>query len=264
MLQEHDKTASRLTMILMKFNDGERFTVDDLACEFNVSKRTIQRDINDRFSFLPIEKENGYYYLASYVLGKLSLSDIKNFAIFSGIRELYPELSDQLIVDVLNQKTNKALHIKGYNYEDVTHKIDDFNQIGAAIIIYEEISFEYKEKNRVVKPYRLINTNGIWYLVAVEDEVLKTFSFSQIVNLKRLEICFEPDTNIVDTIEDENNTWFTQNPIEVTLEVDASVAKYFLRRELLPHQKTLEHVEEKLILSTKITYEEELLRVVRY
>ena len=255
MLKEHDKIATRLVMILMKLNGGERFSVDDLATECNVSKRTIQRDIHERLSVLPIEKENGYYYLAEYALGKLGLGDMKSFATFSGIRELYPELSDQLIVDILNQKTNKALHIRGHNYEDVTHKINEFNQIAVAIIQYAKISFRYKEKHRTVEPYRLSNINGIWYLVAVEQGILKTFSFSQIVNLECLDIYFDRDVDIVETIDDKSSTWLGQNPITVTLEVDISVAKYFLRRDLLPQQKILEHTAEKLLLSTQSTYE---------
>ena len=48
------------------FNDGRRFTVRELAEEFSVSERTIQRDF-ERLSSLLIEKENGYYSLEEYV-----------------------------------------------------------------------------------------------------------------------------------------------------------------------------------------------------
>jgi len=100
--------------------------------------------------------------------------------------------------------------------------------------------------------------------VAVEQGILKTFSFSQIVNLECLDIYFDRDVDIVETIDDKSSTWLGQNPITVTLEVDISVAKYFLRRDLLPQQKILEHTAEKLLLSTQSTYEEELLRIACY
>ncbi len=45
----HDKLSTRLTQILQKLNSGESLSLDDLANEFNVSLRTIQRDINERF-----------------------------------------------------------------------------------------------------------------------------------------------------------------------------------------------------------------------
>ena len=60
--------------------------------EFNVTKRTIQRDILERLSYLPIKRDNNFYYLEEYYLGKLNFEDIKNFAILSGIKELYPSL----------------------------------------------------------------------------------------------------------------------------------------------------------------------------
>ena len=262
--KEHDTVARRLTIILMKFNNGESFTTNELAQEFGVGVRTIQKDLVERFSFLPIEKRGTRYFLADYALGKLSLKDMKNFATFSGIRELYPQLSDALMVDILNQKTNKALQVNGHNYEDLTHLVEEFNNIGAAIVTYEKISFYYKEKKRLVKPYKLSNTNGIWYTIAVENKILKTFTFSKMKNIKRLGKYFEIDKHILKIIDDEKSTWVTQNPIEVILEIDISVSEYFLRRELLPNQKIIETNEKKLILSTIIAYDEEILKIIRY
>ena len=166
--KEHDTLAIRLAQILTMFNDGRRFTLKELAKESSVSERTIQRDF-ERLSSLPIEKENGYYYLKEYVLGKLSFKDIKQFATFSGIRELYPDLSDDLIVDVLNMRTNKTLEVNGHKYENLSSMVANFNNIAAAIVKHDNIQFRYKDKPRTVQPYKLINTNGIWYLVGVEE-----------------------------------------------------------------------------------------------
>jgi predicted DNA-binding transcriptional regulator YafY len=58
----HDPLAHRLTQILLKLNQGERLEAGLLADEFSVSRRTIQRDMNERFAFLPIEKKDDYYY----------------------------------------------------------------------------------------------------------------------------------------------------------------------------------------------------------
>ena len=49
MEKSYDKLLARLFQILLKLNSGERFTVEELAKEFNVSKRTVQRDMNERF-----------------------------------------------------------------------------------------------------------------------------------------------------------------------------------------------------------------------
>jgi len=261
--KEHDTLATRLSQILTMFNDGKRLSVEDLAVEFCVAERTIQRDFK-RLSYLPIKKENGYYTLESYCLGKLSFKDIKQFATFSGVRELYPELSDALIVDTLNERTNQTMEVYGHKYENLSDRVDDFNAIASAVIVCAKIRFLYKDNVRVVNPYKLNNINGIWYLVGVEDGVLKNFSFSSIVDLNVMEDKFKQDEEIVKNLKEHQGVWFTQNHIEVRLEIDASVGKYFLRRDLLPNQKVLEQSEEGLTISTQVAYEDEILKIVRY
>jgi predicted DNA-binding transcriptional regulator YafY len=114
MRSSHDTLSIRLSLILTKLNSGERFTIQELSEEFNVTKRTIQRDMNERFSYLPLKKENGYYFLEEYCLGKLNFEDIKNFATLSGIKNLYPNLTDNFIVDLLNSKINQTYLIKAF------------------------------------------------------------------------------------------------------------------------------------------------------
>ena len=56
----YDKTLTRLRLILQKLNDGESLGVKELAEEFNVSTRTIQRDFNEKLvSSYPIYQEKG-------------------------------------------------------------------------------------------------------------------------------------------------------------------------------------------------------------
>ena len=50
-MKSHDKIATRLALILNKFNSGEKFSIDNLVEEFNVTKRTIQRDLSERLSY---------------------------------------------------------------------------------------------------------------------------------------------------------------------------------------------------------------------
>ncbi len=261
--KEHDTYATRVVQMLMMFNEGKRISVEELAEEFCVSERSIQRDLK-RFSFLPLEKKGGYYSLADYCLGKFNTEDIHQFATFSGIRELYPELNDTFIKSILNVKMNKGIDVKGLKYENLSHKVDNFNNIAAAIVMKLCITFSYSDTVREVHPYKLINTNGIWYLVGVDKGTLKNFSFSKIQMLEVLQQSFKEDADIIKTLKEHKGMWVTQNHIEVVLEVDASVSEYFLRRDLLPHQKVLEHTAEGLVVSTQVAYEEEILKVVRY
>lgn len=265
MKKSHDTIARRLSSILLKFNSGERFTIDELCEEFNVDKRTIQRDINERFSYFPIRKENGYYFLEPYALGKLTFEDIKNFAAISGIKELYPALTNEFIADILNAKINSAYLIKTINHETITSKIDEFQSLSIAILQNIPIRCIYKGKPRVLNPYKLVNQQGVWYLVADENGILKNFSFTKITDFELLkESQFEPKREFVETIQKNEVTWFSQNVIEVTLEIDADVSEYFLRRNIFPNQTIVSQSDGKLILSTKISYDDEILRIVQY
>ena len=60
---EHDKIAVRLTQILLKLNQGDKLDPRELAQEFQVTLRTIQRDLLERFAYLPLKKENNLFQI---------------------------------------------------------------------------------------------------------------------------------------------------------------------------------------------------------
>ncbi len=264
MSKSYDKLARRLAMILIKLNSGERFTATELAKEFNVSDKTIYRDMHERLLYLPIKKEHGYYSMESYALGKLGFDDIKNFAAISGVKSLFPSLSKDFIIDLLNTRLNKIYLVKEKGHEDLTKDFDTFECLSAAVATHNKVNFIYKDKKRTANPYKLVNTNGIWYLVADEAGKLKHFSFSKIVDLKKLESTFTPDKGLTEIIEKNELTWFSQVPIEVILQIDISVASYFQRRMIFPNQQIIEQTDEHLTLSTKVAYDMEILGTVKY
>lgn len=264
-MKSHDRIATRLAIILSKLNSGERFSIDELIEEFNVTKRTIQRDLNQRLSYLPLKRENNFFYLEEYYLGKLNFDDIKNFATLSGIKELYPSLNESFLKSILDDTINKAYLIKGHNYEDLTNKEDDFKIIEDSIINFKQINFSYKDKNRVIHPYKILNKDGIWYLVGVENEILKTFSIKKIKQLTQSDNEFMIDNEIINIIKNEDNIWFSQKQIEVVLKVDKSVSEYFKRRNIIPNQTIVKSLEDgSLLVSCKVSFDEEILKIVRY
>lgn len=54
-MSSHDTLVRRLSEMLFKLNQGERLDPAALAEEFGVNIRTIQRDLNERFAYLPLE-----------------------------------------------------------------------------------------------------------------------------------------------------------------------------------------------------------------
>lgn len=75
----------RLCQMLFKLNQGERLVPQVLADEFGVNLHTIQRDLSERSSYLPLQKGDGRYALAPAFLGQISGKDIERFASLAGI-----------------------------------------------------------------------------------------------------------------------------------------------------------------------------------
>ncbi|MDD2640557.1 MAG: WYL domain-containing protein, partial [Arcobacteraceae bacterium] len=188
-----DLLARRLALILTKLNNGERFTLEELALEFGTTTKTIYRDLVERFCYLPIQKEGKQYYLAQYALGKLNFEDIKSFATISGIKSLYPTLSNQFLTEILDNKIHKAFLIKNSGFEDIESKKEDFEKLSVAVINDKCITFTYNDKNKKVDPYKLINANGIWYLCANDNNKIKTYTLSKIKHLTLCNETFKPN-----------------------------------------------------------------------
>ncbi len=262
-MKEHDKTATRLVGILSKFNNGEQFTANELAHEFNVSIRTIQRDLNERLGFLPILKHNGYYCLEDYALGKLSFKDIQNFATISGIDTLYPSLDRGFITDILNEKIHKAYLVKSSTRESLASTSALFSELSVAILRQLQVTFIYHERGRRVSPYKLIHNAGVWYLAALEDDTLKNYTLSKIQRLQITTEVYIPSGEILSLIEAEEIQWFSQETFEVLLQIDSEVQEYFLHRTLFPNQQIIDQTQSHLILSTKVSYDTEILATVK-
>lgn len=257
--KEYDRLAMRLVHILCKFNDGERLSVEELAKEFNVNTRTIQRDLKERLSFMPIQKENGKYFLESFALGKLSFKDIQNFAVLSGISELYPSLDQRFITDLLSQKINNFLMIKNEGFQKIDYNI--FENIAVAILNHNILIFNYKNKIRKVKPYKLMNYKGIWYLIADEDDKIKHFSINKIENLTKNEY-FKPNEKLKEKIENDKNIWIGESK-EATLKLDKQAKEYFFRKEILKNYEIINENEKNYILKTQYSYDDEILNLVK-
>lgn len=264
MNKKHETISIRLGTILTKLNNGEKLSLDGLSKEFNVSERTIQRDLNERLSYLQINREKNYYYLEPKKLGQLSFADIKNFAVISGIKSLYPMLTSDFILDLLNSKIANTLLIKNQGFEDISLKGDDFRTISKSINNKSQISYFYNNKKRIVSPYKLVNNDGSWYLVADENNDLKTYSLIKIKLLLQTNEKFEPNKEFKQIIEENKVNWFSKDELIVNLEIDNSIIEYFTRKKLLANYKIIDKTKDKTIIETKVSYENEILSLVQY
>src|SRR5512139_2913527 len=105
----HDTLVYRLAQMLVKLNQGEKLDPQALADEFGVNLRTVQRDLNVRFAYLPLQKTEGHYHLDPTFLGKLNTRDIERFASLAGVRGLFPSFSDDFLRDIFDSRMQSAL-----------------------------------------------------------------------------------------------------------------------------------------------------------
>lgn len=267
---QYDTLAYRLTQILGKLNQGEKLDPQALADEFGVHRRTVQRDLNERFAFLPLEKTGNAYRLHPSFLGKLNLRDIERFAGLAGVRGLFPSLCDEFLRDIFDSRLQSVLLVRGPNYEDLSGKEDSFRQLEQAILACLPIAFDYQKNDgpktySVVEPYKLVNQDGIWYLAAKDDGKLKTYTFSKIDHLQVGGNPFTPDPAVNTTLAEEDSIWLSAHKKEVVLKVAREAAGYFRRRKLIASQVIEKQLEDGgLIVSCKVAHPNQILPIVRY
>lgn len=265
----HDLLAWRLATILQKLNQGERLDIDQLADEFDVHRRTIQRDLLERFAFLPLLKVEGCFAMDPAYLGRLSFKDIQRFAALAGLQGLFPQLDRDFFRELFDQRLQGTLIVHGYSYEDIRTRGDDFRALQSAIHEHRKIQFLYhkdtESKLAHVLPYRMINNSGVWYLCGVNEGKPKAYAFGKIASINVTPETFEPDAGIHAMLDQEDSIWLNTNKTEAVLTVAAAIAPYFRRRKLIPKQVIEKELEDGgLIISGRFAHPNQLIPIVRY
>lgn len=266
--KNHELMAYRLVEILKRWNDGESVEVDQLAEEFKTSKRTIERDLNDRLAFLPYKKVNGKYSLEPSYLGKFNVQDIKTFAALAGVSDLFPSLDRNAVRQLVDNQANSAYTSKGYFFEDASALQPMLTLLEDAIQKRYFISFDYKDNARQVAPYKIVHHHNCWYLAAVHEDKLKTYRISRIANIHiESSKSYKPDSKIVEQLVDGENIWFgtADEKEQVILKIDSRVASHFQSRQLLPEQQIDKKLDNGgLIVSSHVVNSLQILPIVRY
>lgn len=266
----HDTLVRRLALILIKLNQGERLDPVALASEFGVNLRTIQRDLNVRFAYLPLERVDRFYRLDPAYLGKLSTRDLAQFSERAGVARLFPAISDHLLHELLDADFDSAVLVRGHHYEDLGTKGATFWPLKEAIVHCHRITFHYQRgaQTRVfadVAPYKLLNHNGIWYLVAKHFSAVKTFSLARIEQLQISDQAFTPDPKVEETLRNDDSIWLGAQTQRVVMQIASEVAGYFKRRKLIANQVIERELENGgILLSASVAHAHQILPIVRY
>jgi len=260
-----EKLALRLSHILARLHQGDALDKHQLAQEFEVDVRTIERDLNERLTGIVERGAEGTWQLTYSSRSTIPAKHLHNYARMSGTAHLFPDDSLRYLLAQMDvpEKT-RATRVQPTPHEDLKDS-DVFKRLHRAIEDRSVCTFIYKGKPREAYPYRLLHKDGVWYLAADESKSLKSFSVALIKELDvAAEKHFQPNPAHHAYIDDKEDVWFTQDATEVLLRVAPSVSHYFVRRQQLPKQQHRPDADGSLLVQAQINHVNQLLPVVRY
>ncbi len=167
--------TERILKILFSLLEGEFCKVDKLAYKFDVSEKTIYRDIDFlKECGIPIDNKmgSGYYINDSYELKRKKLSKKEK----SELNELIatykkiPEIQMKELLENVSDKFvgsfNDWLSVKFYD-----ERLEaNFEKIKKAVINSNIIEINIDGNKKKVKPYKIFLEKGIFYLFYYTDD----------------------------------------------------------------------------------------------
>lgn len=270
--RKHERLAYRLSDIIIRLNNGERLNIESLAQDYQVCIRTLKRDFQERLATLDFSDSGPVFYrLSPSRVGYLNLTEIRRFANFASIQDLLSKIDRDFFYDKLNQ----SIVVKGFDYENIQARTQEFTLINQAIKDCRIISFDYQKvrqqnsqnarKHYYLEPYHLLNKNGIWYVIGRRDAQTRNFCFTQMSNLCVTDKTYDCDEEIKADLINTDSLFFDNHITEIVLQVRAKVAGYFERRALLPNQELIRKLDNgDLLLACRHVHPREVTPIVQY
>ena len=246
---------SRLFEIVYILISKKNVTSEELAKHFEVSVRTIYRDINTLCEAgIPIYskqgKNGGISIVESYILDKTLLSNKEQNEILIGLQSLgaikYPEVENIVskISTVFNKQDEKWIDIDFSNWGSSEEEKGVFNILKSSILDRKLIEFSYynskgEVEKRIVEPMQLIFKGRNWYLYGFcrNKSDYRIFKIYRMKEIKLLSENFERKEKNY-KIEDNTNYSLTC----ISLKINKKIS-YRVYDEFAPNQ--IEKEDEK-------------------
>ncbi len=230
---------SRLFRIIYYLLDKGKSTAPELAEKFEVSVRTIYRDIDIISSMgIPVYamqgKGGGITLLDNFVLDKSLLSTREKEQILmalQGIIATEPNNSDELLTklgSLFQTKNTNWIEVDFSNWVKRNSSQDIFQLMKSAIFSRNVISFQYFSSNREstkrrVEPLKLVFKSKDWYLYGF-CLIRNDYRFFKLTRIKEMEIQAEVYSREIPSTCSIGKQMDIQNAIAVTLKFDQDMA----------------------------------------
>ena len=230
---------SRLFRIVYYLLDKGKSTAPELAEKFEVSVRTIYRDIDIISSMgIPVYamqgKGGGITLLDNFVLDKSLLSTREKEQILmalQGIIATEPNNSDELLTklgSLFQTKNTNWIEVDFSNWVKRNPSQDIFQLMKSAIFSRNVISFQYFSSNREstkrrVEPLKLVFKSKDWYLYGF-CLMRNDYRFFKLTRIREMEIQAEVYSREIPSTCSIGKQMDIQNAIAVTLKFDQDMA----------------------------------------
>lgn len=227
---KHKIPIDRILSIVKRLYNFETINTKDASTLYEVSARTIARDFKSIGKTIPLKNHNGNYSLDTS--GQHPLGDELNYHLVSSFAH------DMKIKASCIDKANFSKDIVSFaiKYEKLPKELG--LKILGAIKRNKKLTFDYKKSkdditSRSVSPVKIFidSTNGIWYLVALDDKdnKVKKFILPKIKNFKESDIGFMLSNDAQQEADEIKTVWHSSDHEThmIKLYIEKEVASYF-------------------------------------
>ena len=281
MVETHGKNGKplqhiRMYRIMERIGNGEVLSITELAREWGVTTKTIQRDFDKLMATdAPIERaEDGKRFRkkrpkrvgndAQLIIGMIdSMARDVGGTFYARAHQLLNRLENHVAAPIYSR----------VDIEDIGPRFDLIRQLETAIAERRHVAFMYRpwyseapKHYEEVAPLRIMLFEGYWYLLTRHAGYYKKFYVKEISNLETGSDTFTVSDTLSERIDSALNIWFDpeSEPFEVTLLLDPDIVVYFERKPLGKNQKLYRKSDGSAELVVKISDKEEIFPVLRY
>jgi len=275
MKKDYDKTLTRLIGILTKLSDGERPTSKELAQEYNVSVRTIQKDLKERLHNFVIEKDNEhrYYFADGFTLKRTTLTKDEtiflNLALsqFEDVDDI-DKVTDKIYKKIISQKFTSPYFIKQDDIEDIDIDSPLISQLERYIEDKEIVKIDFEDEQKELELYKIAAFDGLWYLLAhdIEESKVKVFRLSEIKKISPTYTYHKTKNEYIENMLSKIHSAFFEDGNSFTVEVKVykEIAMYFKNKEFLESQLIEEeYADGSLRISFAVTHDEDIDNIIK-
>lgn len=272
-MKDFDKILIRLVEILSMLSKGSSPKIKELAKHFNVTERTIQRDVYQRLMYFPIEKNSKgeLKLIDGFSLDETILSNkelLFTYLILSKIKNINPALEKD-IYDIVRKLLKINYNPTYHKYTEINTFVNDevINTIKEAIRNRNILDVQLSNKSVKIKPFKLVDSQNKLLLLAedFEDNNIKSLCISKIENIEINKKRYKIRKHINDTLNDVHPSWFkSMQSFKVQIEVHKKLSYQFKLNDILASQKIIsENQNGSLIIEFVVNDLDELKDVIK-